>query len=89
MSSKPTPVWITRDGTEIPIDKMTTQHILNAIKMIERDKSVLRQNFVMLEKFFGNAEGDIAEQMSDTEWMIEYTPYEHLKSELTRRKQNE
>jgi len=82
-------LWKTRNGKEIPIYQMKTQHILNAVKMLERDKDMLKQSFIRREKYLGTADGDNAEQMSDIEWLIKYTPYEHLKNELSRRNQNE
>lgn len=30
------PLWSTKDGTKIPISKMTTTHICNCIKLLER-----------------------------------------------------
>ena len=32
-------VWITRDGTPVPLNRMTESHIVNCIRKIERSRN--------------------------------------------------
>lgn len=80
--------WTMRDGTEILIRDMTDSHLRNTIKMLERNKHILKIKFIAREKYFGTPEGDHAEQISDLEWLEQYTPYPHLINELKSRYQS-
>ncbi len=70
---------------EILIKDMTDSHLRNTIKMLERNKHILKAKFIAREKYFGSAEGDHAEQLNDMEWLKQYTPYLSLLNELKSR----
>ena len=43
-------IWITKDGRKIPIEKMTTSHIENTIKLLER-KNIMDLWLPWIERF--------------------------------------
>lgn len=52
----PTPIWETKDGKKISIDKMTTSHILNCISYIQKHKG-WREEFLPYLKLEAQSRG--------------------------------
>lgn len=89
-------VWVMRDGTTIAIKDMSTSHLNNTIKMLERDVDNLK--FKHAANAMSLARGELAMeaangtaefiyQMPTIEFLKEYTPYGSLVKELDFRKQ--
>lgn len=84
-----------RDGTKILIKDMTTSHLINTIRMLERNKANIRQNAInhaySCAPTGETAEIDFYEYvnqlhcMSDDEYLKTYTAYESLRKELEQR----
>lgn len=77
--------WETKDGEEIEISKIETNHLINIIKMLERAAENGVEVVVSMEY-----EGDNNYMTGDTEILegkefLNTTPYKWLKKELNKR----
>lgn len=90
-------VWTTRDGREIPVNKMEDQHLVNSIKMLERNAKRDRENaisgaysicsFLQGEMATMDAENAINYlELDESEEDFLHPAYEHLVKEANRRK---
>ena len=81
-------IWKCKDGREIPISEMTTEHITNSMRMLERmHKQTLMD--ISFPCFQGEMAQMFAEQefdrLMDSEVEDLYPAYKHLRKELKKR----
>lgn len=92
--------WMTREGKVIRISSMTNSHLQNTINMLERNVEAYRQE--MAEELIRDISGIVGEMaeyqlegeltylanMSDEEFLSEFTSYDELVEEKERRLSN-
>ena len=90
--------WTMRDGTTIKIEDMTDSHLLNSMKMLERNVKDMREDTeVQACGFLSSLQGEMASyyaeqdvdalmSMSDEEFLEKYTEYVELRDEYEKRK---
>ena len=52
------PIWITRDGDEVPITQMSNSHLLNTIRYLKRRRDKLRSEESAGLHFLGRLSSD-------------------------------
>lgn len=80
-------MWTMRDGTKIAIKDMSTSHILNTLKMLERNASHIKLNRAThIVSIVGTEDpgADIL-LMPDIDFLKLYTEYGSLEKELESR----
>ncbi|GAB3797214.1 hypothetical protein [Virgibacillus kimchii] len=87
-------VWTMRDGTKVAIKDMSTSHIVNSMKMLERNVMHIKMQYGSRALSFVNgdmatmaAEDYVTEmyEMPDIEFLREHTDYKSLEIELEMR----
>lgn len=74
-------MWITRDGVEVSIKKMSTDHLLNAVAMLLRKS----KEGVVIEHSFDWGDADFETSILFGKEYLDKTKYKELTKELKRR----